>query len=129
VAYEGRRPVFATLVSVGRDRLGDPETSRSTARGTFEVVRKHVTLRGYDPRGSQEGREIFDLPWAFELSSGQLMHAAYWHDRFGIEHTEGALQLSPSDARWIFTWATPDLPKDWHGVAAGSEKTLVNVRK
>src|SRR5690606_30672791 len=45
VAYEGTKPVFATLVSVGRDRLGDPETTASTARGTFRVLQKHITRR------------------------------------------------------------------------------------
>ncbi|HQG46711.1 MAG TPA: lyase family protein, partial [bacterium] len=46
VLYEGRKPVFATLVSVGRDRLGDPKTTASTAQGDFEVVSKHVTGAG-----------------------------------------------------------------------------------
>jgi hypothetical protein len=42
VLYEGRKPVYATLVSTGRDRLGDPETSLSTPRGEFTIKSKHV---------------------------------------------------------------------------------------
>src|SRR5690606_41069030 len=49
VLYEGKEPVFATLVSVGRDRLGDPKTTASTERGVFEVTEKHITDRGADP--------------------------------------------------------------------------------
>jgi lipoprotein-anchoring transpeptidase ErfK/SrfK len=42
VLYEGKRPVYATLVSTGRDRLGDPKTTLSTPRGTFRLQSKHV---------------------------------------------------------------------------------------
>jgi hypothetical protein len=37
VAYEGERPVFATLVSTGRGELGDPKTTSATVQGTFFV--------------------------------------------------------------------------------------------
>src|SRR5690606_14362438 len=43
VAWEGDRPVYATLVSTGRDGLGDPRHSLSTPQGTFRVQQKHVT--------------------------------------------------------------------------------------
>jgi hypothetical protein len=42
VLYEGKRPWYATLVSTGRDRLGDPKETLSTPRGTFELKSKHV---------------------------------------------------------------------------------------
>jgi hypothetical protein len=40
VAYEGRRPVFATLVSTGAGGLGDPATTTATVRGTFMIYQK-----------------------------------------------------------------------------------------
>jgi hypothetical protein len=42
VLYEGRKPVYATLVSTGRDRLGDPKTTLSTPRGSFRITSKHI---------------------------------------------------------------------------------------
>jgi len=42
VLYEGKRPWYATLVSTGRDRLGDPKETLSTPRGTFELKSKHI---------------------------------------------------------------------------------------
>ncbi len=42
VLYEGKRPVYATLVSTGRDRLGDPKTTLSTPRGSFRLTSKHI---------------------------------------------------------------------------------------
>jgi len=130
VAYEGTKPVFATLVSVGRDRLGDPKTSASTERGTFQVVEKHVTDRGLDPKVSSPNEEIYDVPWSLVLGSGTRLHAAFWHDRFGIEHSSGALEVSPADGAWIFGWATPALPDDWHSVrSSGEDDTTVRIRK
>lgn len=130
--YEGRRPVFTTLVSVGRDRLGDPKTTASTAMGDFEVVAKHITAVGLDPNKAEPGTELLDIPWAIELSSGQLMHGAYWHDRFGIEHGPGSVQWSPADAQRVWAWVTPEVPEGWHGVNERPEsapKTLVRIRK
>ena len=131
VLYEGKRPVFATLVSTGRDRLGDPKETLSTARGTFEVTAKLVTGARLDPMEFSENAQIRDVPWVLKLSSGQHIHSAYWHDRFGIEHGTGDIALSPEDALRVWRWATPDLPEGWHGVAADAEgtKTIVHVRK
>lgn len=42
VLYEGKRAWYATLVSTGRDRLGDPETSLATPRGEFRLLSKHI---------------------------------------------------------------------------------------
>lgn len=42
VLYEGKRPVYATLVSTGRDRLGDPKQSLATPRGVFRIQSKHI---------------------------------------------------------------------------------------
>jgi lipoprotein-anchoring transpeptidase ErfK/SrfK len=40
--YEGQRAVYATLVSTGRDRMGDPKTTLSTPQGEFRIRSKHV---------------------------------------------------------------------------------------
>lgn len=132
VAYEGKKPVFATLVSVGRDRLGAPESSAVTERGEFEVVAKYVTARERDPDTFAENVSVYDAPWALELSSGKLLLGAYWHDRFGIEHGPGNVELSPADAAWVFRFAAPALPDGWHGAASrlsAENPTIVNVRK
>lgn len=133
VAYEGSRPVYATLVSVGRDRLGgDLEEGKVTERGEFEVIAKHITALNAQVKGFANRVDIYDTPWTLELQSGQLMHGAYWHSRFGVEHGPGHIQLSPADARWFFHFAGPPVPDGWHAVTdmeAGSERTIINVRK
>jgi hypothetical protein len=132
IAYEGKQPIYVTLVSVGRDRMGDPKTTASTAMGTFRVTGKHVTAAAYDPKALADYVDVYDAPWALELSSGQLVHGAPWHDRFGIEHGLGSIQLAPADAAWLWAWSDPSLPEAWHGVsqpAEGKTATLVLVRK
>lgn len=138
VAYEGKRAVFVTLLSVAREL---PETATDTQPasdgprgiplGTFSVTRKGLTLLGKQPQaGFGEPFEVSDAPWALELSSGQVLHGAYWHDRFGIEHGAGTLALSPSDAARLFRFVGPDLPVGWHSVSVpANQGTPVVIRK
>ena len=121
-----------TLSSVGRDRLGARDSSAITQRGEFQVVGKHVTAAGRDPATLADGVAIYDAPWAVELSSGQLIVGAYWHDRFGIEHGPGNIEVSPVDAAWLFRWMEPEIPSGWHAVTdkvKGEGVPIVNVRK
>ena len=139
VAYEGKRAVFATLVSVARelpDGVGAGDTQpasdgpRPIPLGTVFVKQKDLTFVGKDPAGFGEGFEVLDAPWALELSSGQLMHGAYWHDRFGIEHGAGSFELSPADAARVFRFVGPELPSGWHAAGAtATDGTPVVIRK
>lgn len=137
VAYSGKRPMFVTLLSVARElpeRDGDVQPASEGARaiplGTFEVRQKELTFVGKEPGGFGERFEVRDVPWALELSSGQLLHGAYWHDRFGIEHGAGSFALSPADAARVFRFVGPELPRGWHAVAAtANQGTPVVIRK
>ena len=131
VLYEGRQPVYATLASVGRDRLGDPATTASTKMGVFEIVGKQITKSRVEPKSIADYIDVYDPPWALELSSGQMILGATWHDRFGIDHGLGHIQLSPPDAVRVWHWAEPALPESWHGtqLPADARKTIVYVRK
>jgi lipoprotein-anchoring transpeptidase ErfK/SrfK len=43
VLWEGKKPVYATLVSTGKDGLDDPKKTTATPRGTFRIRNKHVS--------------------------------------------------------------------------------------
>jgi hypothetical protein len=127
--YEGKKPIFVTLCSVNRDAHAS-ETDKWL--GTFDVTGKEVTLATRDPNSFGESFEIFDAPWGLTLSSGTLLYGAYWHDRFGVDHGPGAIELSPADAERVYQWATPQIPEGWHGLAqplADAEKTRFVIRK
>jgi hypothetical protein len=129
VLWEGQRPIYVTLVSTGRDGLGDPQKTRSTPQGTFRIYQKHVTST-MDSDVADEEFELRDVPWVMYFKGGYALHGAYWHDEFGRARSHGCINLSPIDARLAFQWASPQVPEHWHSVTAGGafdEGTIVNV--
>jgi hypothetical protein len=129
VLWEGTTPVYATLVSTGKDGLGDPRTTHSTPTGVFRVYQKHVTTT-MDSDMADHEFELRDVPWVMYFSNGYALHAAYWHDDFGRARSHGCVNLSPIDARRVFFWADPPVPDHWHaayGGAALGNGTLVNI--
>jgi len=124
VAYEGGRPVFATLVSTGKDGAGDPKTTRSTVQGQFRIHAKHVTARmDSDEPGDEYDHR--DVPWVAYFSEGYALHAAYWHDAFGTPRSHGCINLSPADARLLFHWTEPAVPQQWHGALGAGTRVVV----
>lgn len=43
VMWEGKRPVYATLISSGKAGMDDPKTTTATVRGVFKIRNKHVS--------------------------------------------------------------------------------------
>jgi hypothetical protein len=111
--WEGDVPVYVTLVSTGRDGMGDPKTTLSTPMGTFRIYQKHVTTT-MDSSVADHEFELRDVPWVMYFKSGYALHAAYWHDDFGHVRSHGCVNLSPIDARRAFLWSAPDVPEHWH---------------
>lgn len=124
VAYEGRRPVFTTLVSTGRGGMGDPETTHATVRGVFYIHAKHVsgTMDG-DP--ATDSYDLRDVPYIQYFHEGYALHGAFWHDDFGKPRSHGCINLAPADAAWLFEWTDPAVPPDWHGAVNPEGGTLV----
>jgi lipoprotein-anchoring transpeptidase ErfK/SrfK len=130
VLYEGAQPVYVTLVSTGRDGLGEPGKTWSTPTGHFRVYQKHVTTTMDSDVADQEF-ELRDVPWVMYFKAGYALHAAYWHDDFGRARSHGCINLSPVDARYVFFWSSPQVPERWHGAYSGQggfeEGTLIYV--
>jgi hypothetical protein len=129
VLWEGATPVYATLVSTGRDGIGDPKTTLSTPQGTFRITEKHVTTT-MDSTVADHEFELRDVPWVMYFQGGYALHGAYWHDDFGRARSHGCVNLSPVDARYVFHWSSPDVPEHWHGVEAGEvldKGTIVHI--
>jgi hypothetical protein len=124
IAFEGERPVFATLASPGiggRPRQGgDPLVDRTTPLGTFRIQFKH---RSDDMSPEQtEHRAFFiaDVPHAMFFKPPFAIHVAYWHESFGEPMSGGCINVSPRDGARLFDWTDPPLPAGWHGVGAGT---------
>lgn len=125
VAYRGDRPVFATLVSTGKDGLGDPEETHSTAQGIFLIHTKHVTSTMSGDEADDEF-DLRDVPYVQYFHQGYALHAAFWHDSFGQPRSHGCVNLSPSDARQLFSLTEPPVPLRWHS-ALSHDGTLVYI--
>ncbi len=128
VAYEGQKAVYATLVSTGRGRLGDPEKVPATVRGTFMIHTKHVSTTMDAEDDVSDSYNLLDVPFVQYFHKGYAIHGTYWHDEFGQIRSHGCVNLSPIDAAWLFEWTDPAVPPEWHGVLNKDRGTVVYVR-
>jgi hypothetical protein len=131
VAFVGRTPVYATLISAGRG--GRPVEGKSTLEtastpiGSFTINTKIVTATMEAPNDVVHS----DVPWVQNFTGPYALHAAYWHDQWGDPASSGCVNLSPIDARWLFEFSVPKLPAGWHAVrrVAGEASTVVVLHR
>jgi hypothetical protein len=117
VAFEGSRPVYATLISSGKHSK-DKEKDHSTPTGEWRIREKHVTTT-MDGDGTAAGDlpySIEDVPFVQYYYRSFALHAAFWHSNFGVQMSHGCVNLSPLDAKWLFFFSGPALPEGFHGV-------------
>lgn len=127
--WEGDVPVYVTLVSTGRDGMGEPGKTFSTPQGTFRIYRKHITST-MDSEVADHEFELRDVPWVMYFKGGYALHGAYWHDDFGRTRSHGCINLAPIDARIVFHFASPGVPEHWHAAYAGESSepgTIVQI--
>lgn len=122
VAYEGRDPVMATLVSTGRT---------ATTPGVYRIQKKRAYGR---LRAKPEYRTQWDVhvPWVMTLDGRLAMHTVYWHDNFGKPFSQGCVNLAPIDAKWLWDFTEPTLPTGWVRVESDDDQapgTVVRIRK
>jgi lipoprotein-anchoring transpeptidase ErfK/SrfK len=113
VAYEGDTPVFVTLVSTGKE-------PGMTPVGIHRVQSKHIATSMRDQPEAEEAYSIEDVPWTQYFHNSVALHGAFWHAGFGLVRSHGCVNLSPSDARWLFGFTGPALPDGWHSVYAAT---------
>jgi hypothetical protein len=116
VAFEGKHPVFGTRVSSGKRWSWDPEHEHPTPTGTFRIYEKHVSTTMDGDVAADGPYSIEDVPWVMYFQGSYALHGAFWHNFFGTTRSHGCVNLSPIDARELFFWTEPLLPKGWHGV-------------
>lgn len=110
VAYDGDEPLFATLVSTGKEEGMTPV-------GVHRVQTKLVASSMRDQPQEDEAYSIDDVPWTQYFSGSVALHGAFWHAGFGQVRSHGCVNLSPADARWLFGFTDPPLPQGWHAAA------------
>jgi len=136
-AYEGDKPVFATLISPGIGGL-----SRSKYPTVHALATHHITPLGVhriqfkdrfsvmSPDPEQKKFFISDVPYIQYFYGPFALHASFWHEDFGEPKSGGCVNLAPADAERLFAWTEPGLPAGWHAVRPGGPNgrgTVVQV--
>jgi len=99
-AYEGRRMVYAGLISSGLNRW-------PTREGLFQVWSRYRENKMSGAEGKIDYYFIEDVPYImyFDRLNEIALHGAYWHDRFGYKHSHGCVNMPPRDAEWVYYWS------------------------
>ncbi|AKT36601.1 uncharacterized protein CMC5_007200 [Chondromyces crocatus] len=129
VAYEGRHPAFATLVSTGKGKKG---SSTATPTGTFRVWAKLLTsnMDNLEDEAASRYYRMEDVPYVQYFHKGVGLHGAFWHRSLGRVRSHGCVNLSPLDAQRLFWWTAPRLPAGWTAVlpVAHDRGAVIRVR-
>ena len=120
VAYEGTKPVYATMVSTGK---WDHPTPVLIARVQSKLERTTMSS------DKQDVYSVADVPWTMFYDGNYALHTSYWHDGFGQQRSHGCINLAPFDARLLFRWSSPDVPPGWIAVRGDEDHpgSLVRV--
>jgi len=121
-AYEGRTPVYTTMVSTGNPKWPTPA-------GVYRVWMKLDETDMNGQMGDEQPYSVATVPWTMFFARDFAFHTAYWHDRFGEARSHGCVNISPRDARWLWEWAEPGVPPGWSMAAGIAEEpgTLVKI--
>ena len=127
IAFEGDKPVYATIISSGRHNDEDKSKDHRTVQGEFRIREKHIAATMEDDGASDGPYSIQDVPWIMYFEGSYALHGAFWHSMFGREKSHGCVNMTPFDAKHVFGWVGPTLPPGWHGVRATKENPGTRV--
>jgi lipoprotein-anchoring transpeptidase ErfK/SrfK len=125
IAYERDRPVRGFVISSGLPRT-------PTVTGTYRIRTKvqSQTMTG----GNRAAGNYYDLDnvqWVQYFYEDYSFHGTYWHKNFGQPMSHGCLNMTISDAKWLFDWADPqwDGQSVWYRSTADNPGTLVIIHE
>jgi hypothetical protein len=105
VAYEDDTPVYATLIATGL-----PGTD--TREGLFTVWAALDRDRMSGFAGAPTAYDLQSVPWVMYFDQDISLHGTYWHDGFGYRRSRGCVNLSISDARFVYQWFRESEPDE-----------------
>jgi hypothetical protein len=102
IAYEGSVPVFATLISSGLEQW-------PTNEGVFRVYVRYPRAIMSGAYGQPDFYYLEEVPWTMYFDNDIGLHGTYWHDGFGYRHSHGCVNLSITDAEWLYAWSSSEI--------------------
>ena len=117
------QPTFTTYVAVGK-------AGTETLAGVYQLVRK-LQVDDMSSNLNPDALNPYYLPNVpfvqYYLADGSALHGAYWHDSFGTAESQGCVNLTITDAAYLFHLTSPDLEAPENGgSAAGTPVVIVN---
>jgi hypothetical protein len=128
IAYIGHTPVFATLISSGKESK-DKDKDHRTPTGEWRIREKHITTT-MDGDGTAAGDmpySIEDVPYVMYFHKAYALHGAFWHRNYGTRMSHGCINLAPLDAKRLFFFSAPQVPFGWHGAWSRDNKPGTRV--
>ncbi len=99
-AWQDGRLANTFLVSSGTRAFPSPT-------GEYAVFRKVAKMDyrwSYGP-GNPNNYNLPNVPWNLNFKPRYYIHAAYWHNNFGVPMSHGCINVSIDNADWIYHWA------------------------
>ena len=124
-AFEGEELVFSARVSTGIAK-------HPTPLGEYRIYVKILKFK-MEGGSKDEGTYYYlkDVPYIQYFWKGYGLHGTYWHENFGTPMSHGCVNLSLSDAEWLFNWTDPVLPEGGSSIEATEDNpgTLVVIQE
>jgi LysM repeat protein len=92
-AYQGNAVVRSMVVSTGIARYPTPT-------GRYKIYAKYPSVNMSGP-----GYYLPGVPHTMFFYAGYALHGTYWHNNFGHPMSHGCINLTRSDAAWLYSWA------------------------
>jgi hypothetical protein len=97
VAYEGDTMVFATLIASGLP-------GNDTRTGVFQIGGRSTNQVMDGASGGYGDYRLENVPYAMYFDGDISLHGTYWHNGFGYRQSRGCVNVTISDARWLYEW-------------------------
>jgi len=105
---ESGQPRFMTYVSLGRAGVETPS-------GGYETLGKYRadTMSSATVTDADRAYHLPNVPFVeYYRDGGYAIHGTYWHDHFGSVESQGCINLTWSDAAYLFGLTQPEVPPD-----------------
>ncbi len=122
---DGKQKILYARKGASVVRVMLVSTGRATPSGLFGVKEKWLFLTLYHRYG-KHAYYLENVPFVIFFWKGFAFHEAYWHDGFGVTESHGCINLSPTDARWVFRFVRPDMPRGFVRIK-GQEPGAVSI--
>ena len=103
--YRGTTPVFVTLTGTGLPRW-------PTYEGVFHIYYRAERENMSWGTVGDDYYLIEEVPWTMYFDDGRALHGAYWHNSLGFRRSHGCVNMSITDANYMYEQVNAFLGED-----------------